>query len=380
MKVGRLIKELQTGNTGLKVFAHGNASIGIGGISFIGDDIMLVETHDKAAVTAADLAKKLAAHSSELKVSVGYDPVMFVMEKNGQIFLVTEKDGAFGLILSETVSSLLGDKTVTVDEFYTELYEIGITTDMVGKYFSEEAALQMEAYYKEKPEMRAAKNQRSCINEINEWCKDFIRESGIDYLRPDITLGKYSDYGFFVNSSGIMAEHPYVRYNSDELGKEGNLIGQELIARWDEIRSYLIYLATVKSTHQQNIEKFDVGAPYGRKKGNILAEENEKYVLIFSDGESIDATTYNSKEEAYANMKKAYEEAYPEGQEEGWADMSYLGDDSALLYLNGDGVCCWDIHTVQFTDAQRIHPAIQDEVSEMQKYTKSMLQKAREEC
>lgn len=190
------------------------------------------------------------------------------------------------------------------------------------------------------------KNQQECINVINEWCRNLINESGIDYIRPDITLGKYSDYGFFVNSSGILAEHPYVWYTSEELGKENNLIGQELIARWNEIRTVLTYQADMKNIRKQDIETFDVGAPYGRKTENPLAEEAPKYVLIFSDGENIDATTYNNKEDAYSNMKKAYEDSCPEDQEETWADMSYLGKDSALLYLNGEGVCCWDIHKV----------------------------------
>lgn len=190
------------------------------------------------------------------------------------------------------------------------------------------------------------KNQQECINVINEWCRNLINESGIDYIRPDITLGKYSDYGFFVDSSGILAEHPYVWYTSEELGKENNLIGQELIARWDEIRANLIYQADMKNTQKQDIETFNVGAPYSRQKKVPSVRECEQYVLIFSDGESIDATTYSTKEEAYENMKKAYKSSYPEDMEEAWAEMSYLGDDSALLYLNGDGTCCWDIHKV----------------------------------
>lgn len=131
-----------------------------------------------------------------------------------------------------------------------------------------------------------------------------------------------------------------------ELGSENNLIGQELIARWDEIRTVLIYQADIKNIQKQDFETFDVGAPYSRQKKVPSVRECEKYVLIFSDGESIDATTYSTKEEAYENMKKAYKSSYPEDLEEAWEEMSYLGDDSALLYLNGDGTCCWDIHKV----------------------------------
>ena len=60
-----------------------------------------------------------------------------------------------------------------------------------------------------------------------------------------------------------------------------------------------------------------------------------KYVLIFSDGESIEAETCETRKEYY-----------PEDQNETWADMSYLGEESALLYLNGDGTCCWSIYAV----------------------------------
>lgn len=45
-------------------------------------------------------------------------------------------------------------------------------------------------------------------------------------------------------------------------------------------------------------------------------------------------------------MVKSYEEYYPEDQNETWADISYLGEESALLYLNGDGTCCWSIYAV----------------------------------
>lgn len=74
----------------------------------------------------------------------------------------------------------------------------------------------------------------------------------------------------------------------------------------------------------------------------------EKYVLIASDGESIDTKVYNTKEEARKNMEKAYQDSYPKGQEEEWADMSYLAEESALLYMNGEGTWCWDICRVCF--------------------------------
>lgn len=71
-----------------------------------------------------------------------------------------------------------------------------------------------------------------------------------------------------------------------------------------------------------------------------------KYVLIFSDGESIEAETCETRKEAHEKMVKSYEEYYPEDQNETWADMSYLGEESALLYLNGDGTCCWSIYAI----------------------------------
>ena len=65
-----------------------------------------------------------------------------------------------------------------------------------------------------------------------------------------------------------------------------------------------------------------------------------KYVLIFSDGESIEAETCETRKEAHEKMVKS------EDQNETWADMYYLGEESALLYLNGDGTCCWSIYAV----------------------------------
>lgn len=53
-----------------------------------------------------------------------------------------------------------------------------------------------------------------------------------------------------------------------------------------------------------------------------------------------------TRKEAHEKMVKSYEEYYPEDQNETWADMSYLGEESALLYLNGDGTCCWSIYAV----------------------------------
>lgn len=187
------------------------------------------------------------------------------------------------------------------------------------------------------------RNQQECINAINEWCKNYIKESGIDHIRPEITMGKYSKHGIYIDSTGIRATHPYVWYTSEKLGKENNLIGQELIAKWNEIRTVLIYQVDMMNIRKQDVETFDVGAPYSRQKKVPSVRECEKYILIFSDGESIDTSTHNTKEAAYANMKKAYEESYPKDQEKSWTDMSYLSDDSALLYLNGDGVYCWNI-------------------------------------
>lgn len=39
-----------------------------------------------------------------------------------------------------------------------------------------------------------------------------------------------------------------------------------------------------------------------------------KYVLIFSDGESIEAETCETRKEAHEKMVKSYEEYYPEDQ------------------------------------------------------------------
>lgn len=54
----------------------------------------------------------------------------------------------------------------------------------------------------------------------------------------------------------------------------------------------------------------------------------------------------HAKQEKRLMRRWSYEEYYPEDQNETWADMSYLGEESALLYLNGDGTCCWSIYAV----------------------------------
>lgn len=57
-------------------------------------------------------------------------------------------------------------------------------------------------------------------------------------------------------------------------------------------------------------------------------------------------TAKASRQKHAKQEKRPYEEYYPEDQNETWADMSYLGEESALLYLNGDGTCCWSIYAV----------------------------------
>lgn len=258
MNNGNFIKTLKSFNASHKVFVQENDPKSISDVVLTEKGIVLTNICDGMQLTVGSLLEKLSKYSIEFNVLVGNNPVLFIIEKNEDIFLITENGNSFCQLLSETVSSLLEDETVTEEMFYAELSEIGITIETIRKYFGEKAALQMENFYK-----------KECINAIDEWCKNFIKESGIDHIRPEITLGKYSKYGIYIDSIGIMVTHPNVWYTSEELGRENNLIGQELIARWDEIRTVLIYQADMKNIRKQDIETFDVGAPYSRKKGKI---------------------------------------------------------------------------------------------------------------
>lgn len=70
----------------------------------------------------------------------------------------------------------------------------------------------------------------------------------------------------------------------------------------------------------------------------------KRYLLIKTDGYSIDTCFRDTYQEAEAQMRKEYLDAKPEEEEwdESWAEMSYLESHDAILYT-GENVFVWRI-------------------------------------
>lgn len=75
-------------------------------------------------------------------------------------------------------------------------------------------------------------------------------------------------------------------------------------------------------------------------------EKSKRYMLIGTDGYSIDSTIYPSREKAREALIKAYRMRTPDEWNEDFKDMSYLDDDSAIMYANGENVYVWDIQVI----------------------------------
>lgn len=75
-------------------------------------------------------------------------------------------------------------------------------------------------------------------------------------------------------------------------------------------------------------------------------KKSTRYMLIVSDGYSIDSTIYPSREKAREALIKAYEKLTPDKWIEDFEVMSYLDDDSAILYANGEDVYVWSIQAI----------------------------------
>lgn len=88
---------------------------------------------------------------------------------------------------------------------------------------------------------------------------------------------------------------------------------------------------------------------YYRESAGQIQEDPEKsrrYILIASDGYSIDSTIYPSREKAREALTRAYRMLIPGEWNEDFKDMSYLDDDSAILYANGENVYVWNISVI----------------------------------
>lgn len=67
------------------------------------------------------------------------------------------------------------------------------------------------------------------------------------------------------------------------------------------------------------------------------------FILVSTDGYSIEHTKYDTKNEARDAMKKAYDLLKPKQFEESCEEMSYVSDNDAMLYDNGNDVYVWQI-------------------------------------
>lgn len=197
--------------------------------------------------------------------------------------------------------------------------------------------------------------QTENIELINRWCQDFTKESGIRYLQTNIYLCRENGrngYRVYVNTEGIHAENNHVWYGPAELAKENNLVGRELILRWNEVRSYLVYQAEAKKALHGEMDHFDVGPSYKKEPvvlkskvevpkdvleriNRYLEEEPENETECFSEDDRI---TYTAKFEDGTEMDidccgVQYEEG---GSNTAWTQ--------AVLYnSNGRELCCSEV-------------------------------------
>lgn len=69
-------------------------------------------------------------------------------------------------------------------------------------------------------------------------------------------------------------------------------------------------------------------------------------LLIWSDGYEIGVDKYESKAAAYRKMSDSYQEGFDELWEE-FKELSYISDDKAVFYDNGNGTYCWQLYELK---------------------------------
>lgn len=197
--------------------------------------------------------------------------------------------------------------------------------------------------------------QTENIELINRWCQDFTKESGIRYLQTNIYLCRENGrngYRVYVNTEGIHAENNHVWYGPAELAKENNLVGRELIQRWNEVRAYLIYQAESRNAAKKAMDHFDVGPAFKKEPvvlkakvevpkdvleqiNRYLKEQPENESECFSEDDRI---TYTAKYEDGTEMDidccgVQYEEG---GSNTAWTQ-------AVLFNSNGRELCCSEV-------------------------------------
>lgn len=69
----------------------------------------------------------------------------------------------------------------------------------------------------------------------------------------------------------------------------------------------------------------------------------KNFMLVRTDGYSMESTAYPDFESAADAMKKAYHELDNNIPGDDWYDMSYCSESEALLYAGGEDVYLWNI-------------------------------------
>ena len=69
----------------------------------------------------------------------------------------------------------------------------------------------------------------------------------------------------------------------------------------------------------------------------------KSFLLVQTDGLSISHKPFSTYEQAYNEMKKQFNEFDQEDFDDFYKEMSLIGEYSAAVYNNGDGVFLWEI-------------------------------------
>lgn len=77
--------------------------------------------------------------------------------------------------------------------------------------------------------------------------------------------------------------------------------------------------------------------------------EKTAVILIMCDGYNITTQQYTDFAVAQKAMRDAYESLDDNDPDSEWADSSYLNENNALLYANGEDVYVWKIIEVKTT-------------------------------
>lgn len=73
---------------------------------------------------------------------------------------------------------------------------------------------------------------------------------------------------------------------------------------------------------------------------------NALYLLINSSEDSINVRKFHSRQEASDALKEAYADCTPDEFDPAFEDLSYLSENEAVLYANGETVYAWTIEKV----------------------------------